>query len=93
MSNSDAGTFPVCAAACGECLFSNQRIVSQKRASAVVRECLQRDTTFLCHKGTLAGREVTCRGFWDRYPGIGQLRRIAERLGVVRFVDVPETQP
>jgi hypothetical protein len=82
--------YRVCDAVCSECLFSADRIVSPARQREIVQESLARDTMFLCHKGTVTGVDVACRGFYDAYPGVGQVRRIAERLGLIEFVPVPD---
>lgn len=73
---------------CAECLFSTNRIVSSTRAAKLIRECVKKDAHFLCHKGTIVGEEVTCRGFYDAYPT--QMIRIARRLRVVQFIEESE---
>jgi hypothetical protein len=50
---------------------------------------MRRDCAFFCHKATIAGREIACRGHFDATGG-GQLARIAGRLGVIEFID-PKT--
>lgn len=82
-----AMTFEVMARRCDQCLFSPERIVSAARMREVIRECRRKDVSFMCHKSP-AGREIACRGHFDT--GVGQMSRIAERLGVVVEVD-PET--
>jgi hypothetical protein len=72
---------------CEECLFSDKRIVSQKRRAQILRDCLQHDRHFVCHKGTIVSKDVVCAGFYERYPGVGQMVRIAQRLGVLRSVN------
>jgi hypothetical protein len=83
------GAFYVCAKRCNQCLFSSAKIVSDERRADLLAGCAAEDRHFVCHKATIAGHEqdVCCRGFFDEMDGVGQLRRIAERLGVVRFVD------
>lgn len=78
----------VCEHKCDQCLFSPNRIVSKSRVAQIIRNCLKKDIHFECHKGTIEGVAVVCRGFYDQYPT--QLIRIAERLNVVEFVN-PET--
>ncbi len=73
---------------CDQCLFSPNRIVDSKRMASVLRTCQQRDTFFECHKGTIAGEHVACRGWYERFSC--NLSRIAERLNVVEFIDVDQ---
>jgi hypothetical protein len=81
-------SFEVMARKCDQCLLSPERIVSASRAAQIIRQCAREDRTFECHKGSIAGRNIACRGHWDT--GVGQVGRIAERLGIVRFID-PDT--
>lgn len=80
----------VCEKRCDECLYSSNRIVSSERASEIMREVILKDTHFVCHKSKLRtdGEDVVCRGSYDRHAG--NLIRIMERLGGIKFVD-PET--
>ncbi len=84
--------FEVCSKKCDQCLLSVGRIVSVQRRAKIIADCKRRDTHFLCHKGSIAGRTIACRGFFDVYPHVGQLRRIAERLHAVVFVDPPDVE-
>lgn len=76
---------------CGECLFSDARIVSTESKAAILAECARDDTHFLCHKGTIAGQDIVCAGFFTRHTSRGI--RLARVLGVMRMVDGPEVQP
>lgn len=40
----------------------------------------------ICHHS----KDVCCRGFWDRHKDEFQLGQVAQRLGMVEFVDVDE---
>lgn len=73
---------------CDQCLFSKERIVSSARMKDVLSECSRKDTYFVCHKATIEGHNVACRGWFERFSC--NLSRIAERLGAVKYVD-PET--
>lgn len=82
--------FEVMRERCDQCLFLPERIVPPKRMAQLLRTCAATDTHFVCHKSTIAdGGNVCCRGFYDRNPHASNLMRIAERLGVVVFVDEP----
>ena len=80
--------FPVMARRCDECLFSENAIVSNARRKDILKDCQRSDTHFACHKGTLANEEICCRGFFETKST--NLIRIAERLGVIVFVN-PDT--
>lgn len=76
---------------CNQCLFTKNRIVSKERATSIVKDSLKKDTFFVCHKSSIEGDghgEVCCKTYWDRYKNQFNLGRIAQRLDVVKFVDV-----
>jgi hypothetical protein len=73
---------------CPECLFTDARIVSERRAADIIRECARKDTHFICHRATMNGFEAVCRGFYDQ--STSQMIRIAQRLNGLEFIDVPE---
>ena len=83
-------TFNVCKEKCDQCLFTDERIVSKKRMVQIIKECRQQDTHFQCHKGTIAGKDICCRGFYETQTT--NLIRIAQRLHMVRFVKVKATK-
>ena len=72
---------------CDQCLLSPNRIVRPGRVAELLEECERKDCHFVCHKATINGLDVCCRGFYDANPHASNLMRIAERLGVVRFTD------
>lgn len=78
--------FKVMKERCAECLYGSKKIVSNGRRKSLLNEITRKDCHFICHKATMAGQDVCCRGDWDQRGG-GQLGRIAERLGAVEFVD------
>jgi hypothetical protein len=77
--------FQVCEKPCDQCLFSKDRIVSAKRVREILSDCKRKDTHFVCHKASIAERDVCCRTFFDTRNS--QMIRIAARLNMVRFVD------
>lgn len=77
---------------CDQCLYSKARIVSGKRASQIIRDTARQDRDFLCHKGSLAGQEIVCRGHLDATGG-GQLTRIMGRLGGIKWIDPATLKP
>jgi hypothetical protein len=79
----------ICEERCNQCLFSENRIVSKTRMAQIVRDCRRNDTFFQCHKHTIAGNDVMCRGYYETQPP-RQMQRIAERLNAVQFVPTPK---
>ena len=71
---------------CDQCLFSKNRIVDSKRMKQILKDCDKRDVHFICHKGTMNGKDVCCRGFYDTRTT--NLIRIAGRLGVIEEVEL-----
>lgn len=55
----------VCEHQCDQCLFSKNRIVSAQRMKQILKDCEKKDDHFLCHKGTIVGIDVVCRGFYE----------------------------
>lgn len=77
--------FKVMSERCNQCLFGENKIVSNARRSQIIREIQRKDNHFVCHKTN----DVACRGDWDQF-GCGQMGRIAGRLGAVEFVTLDE---
>ncbi len=75
---------------CNQCLFSENRVVSQKRAESIIKECIRDDTFFQCHKGTLKNQDICCRGFWDNFKDRFNLGRVVQRIGGPQFVEVKD---
>lgn len=75
--------FRVCNKKCDECLFTTNKIVSDKRKREVIQGCLQEDTFFVCHKATIKGESVCCKGFYETYGSQINIVRIAQRLNAV----------
>jgi hypothetical protein len=78
--------FKVMKERCDQCLYGPDKIVSNARRAQILRDIKRKDNHFICHKATIAGHDVCCRGDWDQRCG-GQLGRIAGRLNAVQFVD------
>lgn len=55
-------TLLISAQRCSQCLTTPNRIVSGPRAAEIVRQCRSTGEHFVCHKGTMAGKIVHCRG-------------------------------
>ena len=74
---------------CSECLTSKNRIVPDKRADELIRKCRTGGVHFVCHKGSLAGLNLHCRGVHATAPAASY--QLAERWGIpIREID-PDT--
>lgn len=83
--------FEVCEKKCDQCLFTPNRVVGATRMKQILQECASKDTHFACHKGTIAGKDICCRGFYDS--GLtSNMMRISKRMGWVRFVPTPDVE-
>jgi len=70
---------------CGQCLFSENKIVSNKRRQSILSNCRKNDNHFTCHKATIDNKDICCKGFYDSQTS--NMIRISQRLGMVEFVD------
>ena len=87
----DDTEFKVCVRQCDQCLFTVNRVVSPRRASQVIKDCLKNDNWFECHKFTILGLKVVCRGFWNRHRRDVYPLRIAQMfIEAVKFVEPPK---
>lgn len=78
--------FKVMRERCNQCLYGPDTIVTNERRAQLLRGLERRDDWFICHKATIAGQKVACRGDWDQRR-CGQVGQVAERLQLVEFVD------
>ena len=81
-------TFKVMKERCADCLYGPNPVVRPARVKELISKTHKTDSYFQCHKGTIAGQDICCKGDWDSHQG-GQLGRISGRLGQVEFVDDP----
>ena len=78
---------------CKNCLLSEDRIVSSKRAKEIIKDCAESQTHFICHKATMNGdEEVVCKKFFDTIGYKSQMVRIAQRLNALEFVEQSDTE-
>jgi hypothetical protein len=71
----------VCSQQCDQCLFSKNRIVSERRKKEIMAECRRSDSHFVCHKT----KDAVCAGFYQSHST--NLIRIMARLGGIKLVD------
>lgn len=79
--------FPVYANRCDQCLFSKDKIVSDTRRKDLLEDMAKKGSWFVCHKASIAGESVCCKGFYDTKSNNDLV--IAERLGMIEFVPLP----
>jgi len=77
---------------CKNCLLSDDAIVSPERRSYIISNCTRKQTDFTCHVASIEGEDVCCHNFYKQHGHVSQLARIAERLGAVEMVDLPEKE-
>lgn len=78
---------------CQNCLFTQDRIVSSKRAKDIIQDCKDSDTHFICHLSTMENNgNICCRGFFDTVGDDIAKIQIAKRLGAVEFIETPDSE-
>ena len=80
--------FQVTSKCCTQCLFSENKIVSESRKKKLLKEIAREQSYFVCHKATISGKDTCCRGFYESIGDVSQMVRIAKRLGAIDFVNV-----
>lgn len=80
----------VCARQCDQCLFSKNKIVDEKRKQELLSECERDQTHFNCHKGTIAGQNVVCNGFFRNKTT--PFLDIMKATGKIEFIEPSDIQ-
>lgn len=79
---------------CDQCLTTRGRVVSGDRAAEIIGGCRRDQRHFQCHKGSIAGVNLHCRGVHDilaRLDGGSIAFRAARAFGIpVREIDPEE---
>ncbi len=70
---------------CDQCLFTKNKIVSERRKVELLDEIKKEDTHFICHKATIENQDHVCRGFYASKTS--NLIRVSQRLGLIEYVD------
>ena len=79
--------FNVLSEPCDQCLMSENLIVSKERRKQLLQQIARDGSFFVCHKSTLQNRECCCRAWYDTLGHTSNIVRIAQRFGLVRFVE------
>lgn len=86
-----AGRQKVCATPCNQCLFSVNKIVSDKRKVQILAACQKEQTHFVCHKGTIAGENIVCNGFYRHHSS--PYLDLMKAVGSIDMVDPTQLEP
>jgi len=81
----------VCSKQCQNCLVTADRIVSPEAAGEILKQCLEDDSFFVCHRATMGdlgegNDQVMCKGFYD----LTDRYQILERVGLIKWIDHPD---
>ena len=64
--------------------------MSDARRDEIIEDCVATQKHFVCHKASMQGKDVACRGFCDEHPGNTLPMRLAEAWGL--NFDVEESE-
>ena len=70
---------------CNQCLFTENKIVSNKRRKEILNGCRENNNHFTCHKATIDGEDICCAGFYKSQTS--NMIRIAQRLNAIELVE------
>lgn len=80
-----SGGFEVQKSQCRSCIYKRNSPLNLKSLEAEIRDNYGGFKGFrICHHST----SVCCRGFWNRHKNKFATGQIAQRLGLVKFVEV-----
>lgn len=71
---------------CKNCLFSNDRIVSQERANEIINGCITDGTFFICHKASMNGKDTACNVFFHKHMN-DDISKVMIKVGLLEFVE------
>lgn len=77
---------------CQNCLLSEDKIVSARKAKKIITNCKKEQSYFVCHVATMENKEIVCKKFFDQFGQYSQMVRIAERLNAIEFVEQPKKE-
>ena len=78
---------------CKNCLLSPDAIVSPAGRKEILNTCKREQTFFVCHKSSIQGDEdVCCKAFFDTMGQYSQMIRIAERLGMIEYIEQEDSE-
>lgn len=77
---------------CKNCLLSEERIVSPEAAQAIIDECKQKETYFICHKASMNGTATCCHAYFKQYGGHAIQIRLASVMQAIQFIPQPDDE-
>ena len=83
--------FQVANKQCENCLLGPNALVSPEAVRQHLKTCREKDCHFICHKASMEGKDICCRGFYDTQTS--NLIRVMQRIGGIEFVELPEGVP
>lgn len=72
---------------CNNCLFTENKIVSESRKAEILARCKSKKTQFICHKASAKKTKVVCRGFYDTQEK-PEINAMLEMLGQIEFTTI-----
>lgn len=78
-------SFKVQSKPCATCIYKNTTHFDLKKLEDKVRD---KYIGFKAHRICHHSKDVCCRGFWNRHKDEFAMGQIAQRLGMVEFVEV-----
>lgn len=72
---------------CNNCLFTENKIVSESRKEEILARCKSNNTQFICHKASAKKMRVVCRGFYDTQEN-PEINAMLEMLGQIEFTTI-----
>lgn len=86
----DPSILQVCDKPCDQCLYGPNKIVSDARKAEIENALAESADYFICHKSSIVGEKVMCRGYYNRHKESSLLIRLGRRLNTIVFTDVME---
>ena len=74
---------------CSNCLFSENKLVSEERKKEILTSCENKDVHFICHKSTLSkvgSKNICCHSFYKKYKNTSKRIIFLEKHKLIEFV-------
>lgn len=75
---------------CKNCLFSDNKIVSDERKAELLNEIAKEESYFVCHIASINNKDIACRGFIDVHGEDSKLYAFAKFLGCIEEHEQPD---
>lgn len=84
---SELDILQVCDRMCDQCLYGSNSVV-EEGARAVIMGDQDPSHWFICHKSTIAGMKVMCRGYYEANKETSVFIKLGRQLGLINFVRI-----